>query len=205
MTHSVPIYEGYCLPHAVKRLELAGCDITENLQMILMQRSYSFKTTSEKEIVRDIKEKLCYVAIDYEHEMTRCETSSEMEKNYELPDGQNIILGSERFPCTETLFKPSLIGMTSEGIHSLTFESIMLCDVDIRKDLFSNLVLSGGSTMFPNITERMTKEMKLLMHTGNFESMEVKVVSPPERKYSGWIGGSILSSLLIFEDMISKD
>ena len=79
--------------------------------------------------------------------------------SYELPDGQVITIGNERFRCPEALFQPSFLGMESAGIHETTYNSIMKCDVDIRKDLYGNTVLSGGSTMFPGIADRMQREL----------------------------------------------
>lgn len=193
VSHVVPIYEGYSLPHAIKRIDLAGRDITLYLKKILTESGISMNTSAESEIVRDMKEKLCYVSLDIENEML----SNNEEKEYEMPDGVTVKLGTQRFRAPEILFNPGLYGMEGRGIHQAIYDSILQCDVDIRKDLYGAIVLSGGSTVFPNMAERIQNEITKFASS----SMRVKVVAPAERKYSVWIGGSILASLSTFQQM----
>ncbi|XP_047337777.1 actin-7-like [Impatiens glandulifera] len=197
VTHAVPIYDSNVLQDATFKMNLAGDDLTGSLMNMLSERLvYPFTTNNAgRDIVRDIKEKLAYAALDYEQELEKTDDVS--SSSYKLPDGQVITIGTERFECPEILFRPALIGIESPGIHEAVYNSIMKCDVDVRNDLCKNIILCGGSTMFPGFVERLTKELITLLAPG---SMKIEVDATPYRDYSVWIGGSILASLSSFQE-----
>ncbi|EGG19417.1 P-type ATPase [Cavenderia fasciculata] len=192
--HTVPIYEGYCMSHNVKRLDLGGRDITEYLMRLLTERGYAFTTTAEREIVRDIKEKTSFVSMDYVDSMKQPVTE---EVDYTMPDKQVLSIGNERFRCYEPFFNPSLLGMDIQGgggVQQLLHESIMGCDVDIRKELYKNIVISGGSTKANGFPQRLQAELEHLTN------MPVKISAPDNREHSVWCGGSVLGDLSTFSD-----
>lgn len=136
--------------------------------------------------------------MDFEKELGVSRPESfELDKQYELPDGEVITVGAGRFKCPEVLFNPRMVGMESSGVHEIVLKSIRRCDMDIRREMFGNVVLSGGTTVIPGLADRLAKELTSLAPPG----VRVKVVAPPERKYSVWIGGSILASLSTFQQV----
>jgi actin-related protein len=202
LTSVVPIVDGYALPHAIDRLYFAGQEISEYLAKLLAERGYSLSTSAELDLLNSIKERFCFVSTDYDQDMGTASSSSALDVAYELPDGKSISLGSERFQSTEAMFRPSLLQLEYIGVHESAYQSIMKCDVDVRKDLFSHVVLSGGNTMFGGMAERVRKELSTLAPP----SMNVHVVAKPERVYGAWIGGSMFAGLSGFQRMcISKD
>eukprot|EP01119_Soliformovum_irregulare_P019139 TRINITY_DN6005_c0_g1_i4.p1 TRINITY_DN6005_c0_g1~~TRINITY_DN6005_c0_g1_i4.p1 ORF type:complete len:951 (-),score=316.84 TRINITY_DN6005_c0_g1_i4:23-2875(-) len=201
VSHTIPIFNGFTLGHAVSRLDVAGRDVTDYLIKIVSQRGINFKSSAEKQIARDMKEKLAFVSENFLEDSHKPETA--FEKQYQLPDHQVVKVGSERFRCTEPLFQPSLLGMDTTGVQYLTYKSIMACDIDVRKDLFGNIVLSGGTTCINGFPKRLENEMKILTAD---QKVKLHVVAPPERHVSVWQGGSIMASLKTFgERWVTKE
>mmetsp|Transcript_67144 Transcript_67144/g.148774 ORF Transcript_67144/g.148774 Transcript_67144/m.148774 type:complete len:383 (-) Transcript_67144:77-1225(-) len=200
VTHVVPVYEGFALPHAIQRLDLAGRDLSEYMTKILTESGYNMTSSSEKELVRDMKETSCYVAEeDFTAQLKEIEKRpTDFEKIYELPDGNKINLATERIRVPEVLFDPMICGRELMGIHQATSKCINSCDIDLRRDLYKNIVLSGGNTMFPGIGERLCKELKALAP----QKVDVKVIASPQRRWIVWQGASIVAQLSSFQKML---
>eukprot|EP01120_Amphizonella_sp_Union-15-10_P004720 TRINITY_DN153_c0_g1_i1.p1 TRINITY_DN153_c0_g1~~TRINITY_DN153_c0_g1_i1.p1 ORF type:complete len:311 (-),score=47.25 TRINITY_DN153_c0_g1_i1:77-1009(-) len=202
VTQVVPVYEGNTISSAIIRLDLAGQDITDYLVKLAIGTGHSFLTSFERELIREVKENLCLVSMDYDQEILDAQSPSDLEKSYELPDGQVLKFGKERFLCGEALFQPNLLGMECLGIHEAIYNSIMKCPVDSRLDLYGNILISGGSTMFPGFVERLQKEVTALSPS----TTRVKLNTHLDRKLAVWVGGSILASLSSFQDKwVSRD
>ena len=202
LSHVVPIFEGHVIPSAIRRFPVAGRDLIDWMAKLLTKRGYSFTTTREREVVRDIKEKLAYVALDFDQEMQNALQSSAREKSYELPDGLVVTIDNERFRCPEALFQPSFLGLgrTPEsswnddkcpGIHTVIYDSVQACDTNLGKRLLNSIVVSGSNTLFPGFVERLSREMSA------FSSVSVKVTAAPEN--SAWKGGTIFAASSNFQ------
>ena len=196
MCQVVPITEGFTLQHSSLRLNCAGKDVDDYLTKLLMENGYSFNTKSQLLEVEQMKEKMCYVAFDYTQESAVSSMSSEIEKKYTMIDGTEINFGSERFKAPEILFQPRLVGKETAGIHEMTYNSIMNADCDLRKLLYGNIILTGGSSLFPGFKNRFLKEMTVIAPP----SVPIGVTALKERKYSTWLGGKLFATLSTFED-----
>ena len=202
MTNFVPVYEGFAFPNAISKSETGGQILTDYLISLLTEKKYNINTTTKKLKINEIKERYCKVSYDFENEIREAGEEGNLEERVKLPDGEEIILEIEKLKCPEALFRPNFLNksdMNMRGLHDECCASIQQIDVEIRKDLYSNIILSGGNTMFEGLPERLTKEIQKL--TPSAASNKVKVIALPERKYASWIGATILSSLSNFQCM----
>ena len=175
VSHAVPVYEGFAVPSSIRRIDVAGRDVTEHMQLLLRKQGHVFHTSAEKEVVRAIKERTSYVAADPKKEEKEWANSQGRAENksmeYALPDGRKIKvssypsmstwihahaqqIGPERFRAPEILFDPELIGLEYPGIHQMVVDAIGRADLDLRSSLFGNIVLSGGATLTKGFGDR---------------------------------------------------
>ena len=195
VTHTVPVFEGFSIPHAIEKMEIAGRVITDYAQKLLLESGHSFTSSAELEIVKDIKEKLAFVAQDWDTEIAAAEASSELDQSYQLPDKSQItVKGTIRMKIPELIFKPDLNGKTCASIQQLAWNSVTNSDVDVRRDLCKNVIMSGGTTMYEGMADRLKTELINLAPAGS----EVRIVATPDRKYAVWKGASTLASLSTF-------
>uniref|UniRef100_A0A803SKU3 Actin like 9 n=1 Tax=Anolis carolinensis TaxID=28377 RepID=A0A803SKU3_ANOCA len=185
-THTVPVHEGYNLPHAAERMDVAGNNVTSYLMDLLKDKGY-YLDDEMLPVVEDIKHKCCYVALD-------SDTEPEYSVDYHLPDGQVITLGEERFLCPELLFHPpDTPELPLVGIPDMALRSLSKVPDECKKDMCDNVLLCGGSSLFDGFEERFTRDVR------SGESADIKVKAVPLRQYSVWTGGSILASLQNFQ------
>lgn len=189
VTNVVAVKDERAVPHASIRLDVGGDDLTAFMLKLVADRGEQTPPQTLREIIPTVKESLAYVALDYPGELSRNPQPTNPAKTHELSDGQVISFGKELFQGPEVLFRPSLIGRDSPGIHQAVFKAIMSCDAPIRSELFANIVLAGPESTYPGLAERLEREMKTLAPPAT----KIGVIAPPMRKDAAWIGGSILA------------
>jgi len=202
VTHLVPVTEGYLEPALVERVNLAGRHVTEHLMKLLMRQGAPLNSSADFETVREVKQKMCYVALDPEAEKRLARETTLVDRQYQIPDGRMMRVGAERFLAPEILFQPALAGKSDgEGLAELVFSTIRKSDLFVQKEYFQRIILSGGTTMFPGMSSRLEKDLRQLYvqrvlkndaaGAGKFKCF---VEDPPRRQHMVFLGGSITAT-----------
>ena len=189
ITSTVPIYEGFPLQYASLKINLGGEDLSlKLLDLIKNKIDDSFKLIKGRLLADDIKEQKGYISLSNEEE-------EQEESTYILPDGKELKLGNELFKANEILFNP---GENNEliSISKMVIDSLAKSDDDVRNDINESVCLIGGNTLMKNFPEKLRMELSDNKDMGSFNLSFV-----PERQFSSWVGGSIMSSLDNFQYM----
>jgi actin-related protein 2 len=202
VTNIVPIAENFILSDLVARMNIAGRDITEQLVKLLTLRGYSFHKSADFEIVREIKEKLCFTSANTALDRRIASETTYFVVPYTLPDTRVIKVAGERFEAPEILFKPDLAGKEDVGVSDLLFNTIMKAPIDLRKPFFENIILSGGSTMYPGFSTRLLNDISHLVLTKILDNdqkrlatYKIGVEDPPNRRFLVYQGATVLANL----------
>ena len=185
--HTVPIFESFVIPNGIESLRIGGKDLDGLLAKFLSLKGPRLAKTGEKEAVREIKEKYCFCR------KTDDTTEFSDPVEYELPDGERVLIGNERFAVPEAYFAPSLVKAEGEGVAALVAKSIKKSPIDLTKPLVSNIILAGGSSLFSGFGNRLATEVKNRVSSNM--AREVKVVASEDRAVSVWNGGRAFAEL----------
>jgi len=203
VTHVVPVFEGFVPQHLIRRLDVAGRHITNYLIKLLLLRGYSFNRTADFATVQQIKEKLCYVALDLNMERALAQETTVLMEKFSLPDGTVIKLGRERFEAPEALFNPQLVDKDGDGMAAMVFNMIQASDIDCRAEYFKHIVLSGGTSMYPGLPSRLEQDLKQMYlkqvlkgAEDRMNRLKLRIEDPPRRKHMVYLGASVLGDLM---------
>ncbi|NXK44670.1 ACL10 protein, partial [Chauna torquata] len=198
VSHVTSVCLGQTWREATYRLDVAGCLLSSHLHSLLMESSNNpvvLKALKKKTVIQ-MKKQCCYVSTDYEADLEN--QSYHHPARFQTPDGNCVTLDKERFCCPEPFFQPKLLQQSSPGLHLLALQSLQKVPDHIRRDMLGNIVLSGGSSMFPGFPKRMNLELRALLHS---EGCQMKLLAAPERSTAVWAGGSMVASLTSFQHM----
>lgn len=195
MSHVTPVREGQSLRRGTRCLGLAGDHLSRHLQRLLRDGPAEpwLPQALTKRVLTQLKEQYCYVSLDYEGDLR--EKGSQQPARFQTPDGRWITLGKERFCCPEPLFRPELLQHSCPGLHQLAGQSLHTLPEPLRRNMLGNIVLSGGSSMFPGFPERMCLELNALFQGAG---VHIEVLANPKRGTAAWAGGSMAASLTSF-------
>ena len=202
----VPAVDGFVVDAAISKTKGVVSGLTEFMQRLLRMNGYIYTTSAQMELVRAIKESVCYVAQDYDVELKKKAKDVMME--FVVPGNEQASkFFYERFKCPEALFQPEKVGIDSVGISQMVFDSIKKCPLTSRRTLLNHIVLAGGSTLFPGLPERLEKELKAILTANKMNARDVKIQVHQNRKYLAWAGAAVLAGLgtLLDEEECTKD
>ncbi|NXY57599.1 ACL10 protein, partial [Callaeas wilsoni] len=196
VSHVTSVCGGRTLRKGTRCLGLAGEHLSGHLHRLLLESPAepSVLRALTKKVLSQLKEQCCYVSLDYEGDLR--EKGSHHPARFQTPDGHWITLGKERFCCPEPLFRPELLHCSCPGLHQLAGQSLQTVPEHVRRHMLGNIVLSGGSSMFPGFPERMCLELNFLFQGAG---VHIEVLANPKRGTAAWAGGSMAASLTSFQ------
>lgn len=197
----MPIHEGAPVPAGVRRVPLGGQDIAAELNKLIAGRGHVLAPGGARHVLWRILEEHGYVAGSAEEAKTaRGKSGEEAKVEYALPDGGTLRLGGEVYRAPEhILFRSSKPdGTEYEGLGGAVRRAISKCDPDVRPEMYSGLVLAGGTSLYRGMPERLRLEVEEVAHEG---ISRVRVQASADRKNAAWVGASILSNLSTFDAM----